>query len=152
MERNAEHGTTVGPPRRGMDVLAMIALALVALTSGSVFSLVAAGNGFEDELDQIRGDLDSSTASDAGIAAAVHDLRSGGSGDLGDADHPIRFGSGSYWVRTTMLESGLLSVESTGRSHGERTRTQLVARRKSEGSLEIETISLRTWFGSESEG
>ncbi len=137
-------------PRLG--IFAVIALVLVAATSGSAFSLVKAGNDFESHLDRIRGDLDSSTASDAGIAAAVHDLRGGGSGDFGNEEHPIRFGAGSYWVQTSMLESGLLSVDSTGVSAGERTRTQLIARRKSEGSLEVETVSLRTWFGSDDEG
>jgi len=143
--------TTESPPNRGLGLLTVTALILVAVTSGSAFSLLAARSDFVDDVDQLQGDLVARCASEAGIAAAVFDFRSGGDGNLGKANRPITFGTGSYWVHTRKLSSGLVSMVSIGVDGDERRRTELIARPMGEGSLEIETVSIRSWFDFENE-
>ncbi|MEW6071021.1 MAG: hypothetical protein AB1726_00310 [Planctomycetota bacterium] len=128
-------------PLLGLSTL--LPLALVAVASAAAFSLHTSRARFDRGREEVRDELQASCASEAGLGAAALDLRMGGDGNLGEAEEPIRIGEGFYWVQTTRLESGLLSVRSTGGAGSFRRRTELVARPAGTPTAPLETISRR---------
>lgn len=139
------------PARHGIGLLTIVALILVVMTSASTVALVVARDAFEDDLDELRSGLAASYACEAGLAAGICDLREGGEGQIGSSDRPVPLGQGAYWVRTTRLSSGMLSMVSTGRSNEAQRRTELIARQADEDRRELETVSIRNWFELEDE-
>ena len=63
---------------------------------------------------------------EAGLAIAVDDLRKGGSGSVGLNEQRVDFGGGDFWVETTDLGSGMVSVVSTGVQGRSASRVELV--------------------------
>ena len=123
--------------------LVLVALLLVTALSATAFALTTSRGEFAKERQRLGYDLIASSASEAGISAALFDLRQGGSGNVGREGSPVRLGRGAYWAESTRLEGGCWSLTAVGTAGEARYRTELLAR-PVEGGLTFETVSLHS--------
>jgi hypothetical protein len=98
--------------RRGVSLAAVAGL--TAALSGLALASLTLGLTHAREQSARQGDESARWAAEAGLAAAVADLRSGGDGTLGDADAPLALGSSGFYVEASEAPGGLLRLVATG--------------------------------------
>lgn len=112
--------------RRGGALIAVIFLG-VALATLSLAALTLSSAAMR-ELQGTRRVTAARYVADAGLGAALFELRTGGDGQVGSADQPVDFGGGRFWVERQPMEGNLLSLVSTGEQNGAKVRLQLALR------------------------
>lgn len=110
----------------------VMVIMMITVFSALSLSLVTANVSASREQRQFRETLSAKYASEAAISAAVFDLASGGTGDLGSEQEPMAMGRESYWVEATDLGDGLISLSATGVSNRSRAGVELIVRSASE--------------------
>ena len=131
-----------GTGEAGSALVAVMGI-LVVLSTLS-FSLLSLSNASSRERVAAARRMNARYVSEAGLAAALTELRQGNSGTIGSQGDPEPFGTATYWVAATDLGDGLTSLVSTGSTGSATERTEIVV-------AEVST-SLFTWaaFGDES--
>lgn len=123
--KNLPYPRSRGARRGGALVGVLFVAAALALLSLSTVSLTTAAMR---EQGGWRRDVTARYVADAGIGAAVFALRSGLAADQGNAEQPVEFGGGTYWVERRDLAGGLFSLVSTGDQNGSTVRVEAVLR------------------------
>lgn len=127
--------STAARGRRG-STLVMVMVALVAV-AGLSLSAVVITNAAAKQQRSTRDRLAAQYVAEAGLAEAVFDLMTGGTGTQGDLQAPDAYGRSSYWVDAVDLGGGMTSLQATGLDRGAGYRIELI--------LQEQSSSLFTW-------
>lgn len=107
-----------------------ITLVIVALLVAAVamlsLTLLTTLRSSQQESQGSRESLSALYACEAGLSAAVRDLATGGTGDLGSANNPVETGDQSYWVVGTPIGDGRTSLRSVGRDDSAKMGVEVV--------------------------
>jgi len=127
---------------RGRAPLVLVAFVFLAVVAAALVALSSTGRDFEARRSALCGEAAAFALSEAGIGAAVFDLRIGGNGNVGCEDLPIRHGPGSYWVETQRRANEQYTLTAVGRVGPQLHRTTILARvREESGILELDAVS-----------
>lgn len=110
-------------------------LVVLMVVSMSVLSaaLISSVSSHRKESSGSREDISAFYVCEAGIGAAVMDLSSGGTGDVGSAQNPIAMGPAEYFVTATDLGGGMTSLQATGGDEHATLSAEVVVRQASTG-------------------
>lgn len=114
--------------RRAAALLLTFVIVLVAAGIAAAFLMPSLARHRSSEAG-IRSDRAFFLA-EAGISAALEDLRRGGQGTLGSADQPILLGEGAYHTSAEAVEPNVVSIRAVGVS-GRQERTIVAVARRS---------------------
>jgi hypothetical protein len=117
------HGSRMDRARRG-SALVMVTLvtAVLATLSFALLTVSLAGAG---EQRGAKERMRARYVAEAALSDAVLDLATGGDGNLGNAQNPVQYGSGAYWVEATPLGGDLFELVGTGREDRAGARIEL---------------------------
>jgi len=104
-------------------VIVALLVAAVAMLSLVLLSTLRSS---QQENEGSRENLSALYACEAGLSAAVRDLATGGTGDLGLQNAPVAYGEQSYWVVSTPMGDGRTSLRSVGRDDRSRMGVEVV--------------------------
>src|SRR5262245_14320890 len=110
--------------RRG-STLVIVALLMAAVAMLSL-TLLTTLRSSQQENQGSREGLSALYACEAGLSAAVRDLSTGGTGDLGTGTAPVAYGDQSYWVVSTPIGDGRTALRSVGRDDSARMGVEVV--------------------------
>jgi hypothetical protein len=93
-----------------------LSMALLLVMSAALVSVVTLQRGLQQWKDQATSSSEKLAfyMAEAGLADAIDDVRSGGSGNIGTSELPAAYGSGAFWVETVTDAHGVVHVTSTG--------------------------------------
>ena len=119
-----------GGRRRAGSVL--VTAVVVAMLLGTIVLVaVTVARRHEQESDASRGELNAFYAADAGLSAALVELRNGGDGVLGTEQQPVSLGGLDYWVEANPIDSKVTSLVSTSTDGHRRSRIEMLVRNDS---------------------
>jgi hypothetical protein len=110
-------------------VLTTLAIAAIA---GLAMSLVAIELSSSREHRGSKEQIVALYVAEAGLSDGYANLQGGGDGEIGSDDAPVAFGGGSYWVESTDLGGGVVSLISTGVDDRTQRRLELVLREEND--------------------
>jgi hypothetical protein len=93
-----------------------LSMALLLVMSAALVSVVTLQRGLQQWKSQATSSAEKLAfyMAEAGIADAIDDVRSGGSGNIGTQELPAVYGSGAFWVETVKDSHGVVHITSTG--------------------------------------
>jgi hypothetical protein len=113
--------------RRGSALVTVTFAAAVLATLS--FSLLAVTLSNAREQQGSKEKMRARYVCEAALSDAILDLKAGGSGDCGNANDPVDYGSGSYWVEASVLTADLTQLVATGREDRSGARLELTVQR-----------------------
>jgi len=120
--------------RRG-SALVMVTLAAAVLATLS-FSLLTVTLTTAREQQSSKEKMRARYVCEAALSDAVFAMATGGSGDLGNEEDPVAYGSGSYWVQATPAAADLTQLVATGREDRSGARLELTVQRTTSNLFE----------------
>jgi len=93
-----------------------LSMALLLVMSAALVSVVTLQRGLQQWKLQAASSAEKLAfyMAEAGIADAIDDVRSGGSGNIGTQELPAVYGSGAFWVETVKDSHSIVHITSTG--------------------------------------
>jgi len=117
--------------RRG-STMVVVALLLAAVAMLSLSFLMVLRSS-QKEHQGSRESLSALYAAEAGLTAAMDDIATGGTGDLGSKYAPATLGSQRYWVESTDIGDGRIALAAYGRDDRAQMGVELVVQPSSDG-------------------
>jgi len=109
-----------------------VTAAIVAMLLGTIVLVaVTIAKRHEQEADASVDELNSFYGADAGLSAALVELRNGGDGMLGSEQAPVTFGGLTYWVEADAVDSKVTSLVSTATDGHRQSRIEMLVRNDS---------------------
>src|SRR5262245_64347643 len=97
--------------RREQAGSVLVTAVVVAMVLGSILLVaVTVSRRNQQEAESASGELNAFYAADAGLSAALVELRNGGDGELGSEQAPVALGGLAYWVTATPAEATVTSL------------------------------------------
>jgi hypothetical protein len=118
--------------RKRGSVLVTVMIVTVFLGTAAL-TLMSLSARHQREGDAAHGDMNSFYAAEAGLSAALVDLRNGGDGNLGNAEEPRTLGGLRFWVAATEVDDETISLVATGTDGRNPNRIELLVADASSG-------------------
>lgn len=112
--------------RTGSALVTAIVVTMVLGTMAVVFMTISARH--QQEGDAAGGELNAFYAADAGLSAALVELKNGGDGTLGSDQAPVSFGGLDYWVAASAVDASVTSLVATGSDGNHQSRIEMLVK------------------------